>query len=242
MSGGTAYQAPPSLAVAPRRSTRRSRPRRRPSPTRRCRPAATARPWAGRSCRRCRPGRGRRATGSAAARRRACAAASSKLVLPGSGSTPEPSSTSTRTSVGRVARPRRRAGRTARWYTTARASRSARSAADLGRPVVLVDVERHRPRPVGAEHRLDVLGAVVEHEGDGVLAASPTARARRARGARPSPRAPRKAAERPGAVGDLGEGPAHVAADEHLAVGHRGRRRRRAPPAATTPPLPWRKV
>jgi hypothetical protein len=94
--------------------------------------------------------------------------------------------------------------------------------ADLGRSVVLVDVEGDGARPVGAEHRLDVLGAVVEDEGHGVLALlppfEPVPLAVRAQPAGGEP-----GTDRPGAAGDLGERPAHVAADEHVAVGDRRR-------------------
>ena len=94
--------------------------------------------------------------------------------------------------------------------------------AHLGRSVVLVDVERHRAGPVGTQHGFHVLHAVVHDEGDGILPALPPLELEtlppetQAVGAQ-------EGGDRPGPLGDLTEGPPHVAAHQHRSPRHRGR-------------------
>ena len=93
---------------------------------------------------------------------------------------------------------------------------------DLGRVVVVVDVERHRPRAVRAEHRLDVLGAVRQHDRDRALPALP-ARELRSLAPHTEPARGEERAEPLRAVLHLGVGAPHRRPHEHLAVGHRRR-------------------
>ena len=91
---------------------------------------------------------------------------------------------------------------------------------DFDRVVVVVDVVRHCPRAVCAEHGLDVLGAVRKQDRDGALPALPTLQLRtltpHAEAVRDEERA-----EMLRAFLHLGVGAPHGRPDQHLPVGHR---------------------
>ncbi len=91
---------------------------------------------------------------------------------------------------------------------------------DLGRVVVVVDVEGDRTGAVRAEHRLDVLGAVRKEDGDGALPALPPCEiltlALHAEARRRAKYAPRRLR----AFLHLGVGATDRRPHEHLAVGH----------------------
>ena len=144
----------------------------------------------------------------------------------------------------RVRRPRtppRRAGRAPGGSTTARVPSVGEQRADLGRPVVLVDVERHGAGPEGAEHRLDVLDAVVQHDGDGVLAVLPPVEL-----ASLAPDAEAPPGEEGGQRAGTGRRPRRTSGGRPRTRPCRGRARpppaRRAPPPATIPPMSCGKV
>jgi hypothetical protein len=93
---------------------------------------------------------------------------------------------------------------------------------DLGRPVVLVDVDRHGAGPVAAEHGLEVLGAVEQHQRHRILAALPALELGPL-AVQPDAVGLQEGSEPAGAGGDLAVGPAGRLPDHHGPVGHRPR-------------------
>ena len=94
-------------------------------------------------------------------------------------------------------------------------------AADLLGSVVLVDVEGNRPRAEAAEHRLDVLGAVVEEQRDGRLPALP-ARELGTLAADAEAVSLEERREASGSRRDLRVRPPGALPDQHVAVGRGG--------------------
>ena len=93
---------------------------------------------------------------------------------------------------------------------------------NLGRVVVVVDVERHRTGSVRADHRLDVLGAVRTQDGDRALPALPPLQVGTLAAHAETVRSEERGEPlRP--LLDLRVRAPHRRPDEHLSVGHCGR-------------------